>query len=26
MFTSMPTAVWSRGLPDGQDHQPGQAS
>src|SRR5215203_5473248 len=20
--TSMPTAVWSRGLPDGQDHQP----
>ena len=22
MFTSMPTAVWSRGLPDGQDHQP----
>ena len=22
MFTSMPTAVWSRGLPDGQDRQP----
>src|SRR5882724_1521603 len=22
MFTSMPTAVWSRGLPDGQDDQP----
>ena len=22
MFTSMPTAAWSRGLPDGQDRQP----
>ena len=22
MFTSMPTAAWSRGLPDGQDDQP----
>src|SRR6202795_407126 len=22
MFTSMPTAFWSRGSPDGQDHQP----